>query len=116
MCSLKLGQHQLSHASQEEAQRLQSILVSFPTNAEQDAAFLDSGELTDWREKVIVKFRLLRKRALVSVLKVPTSHSLLCSHTQSCFTHLWAHSEGTNFASIISVYLSRSAEELTECA
>lgn len=116
MCSFKLGQHQLSHASQEEAQRLQSILVSFPTNAEQDAAFLDSGELTDWREKVIVKFRLLRKQALVSVIKVPPSHSLLCSHTQSCFTHLWAHSKGMHFPSTTSVYLSRSTEELTEYA
>ena len=103
MCNLKLGHHQLSHASQEEVQRLQRILVSFPTNAEQDGAFLDSGELTDWREKVIIKFRLLRKRALASVIKVPPSHSLLCTYTQSCFTHLWAHSERRHFASIDSV-------------
>ena len=103
-------------ASQEEVQRLESILVSFPTGAGQDAAFLDSGLHTDWHEQVIVKFRLLRKRALVSVVRVPPSHSLLCTHTQSCFTHLWACSKGKAFASNDSIYLSRSAVELTECA
>ncbi|CAL8469166.1 g8707 [Coccomyxa elongata] len=48
----------------EEVERLRSILVRFPTGEDQDAALLESGELTDWRERVIVKFRMLRKRAL----------------------------------------------------
>ncbi|BDA45093.1 hypothetical protein COCOBI_06-5730 [Coccomyxa sp. Obi] len=50
--------------TEEEVERLNSILVSFPTTEDEDAALLDSGELTDWRERIIVKFRMLRKRAL----------------------------------------------------
>lgn len=55
---------------QEEAERLRSILVRFPTGEDQDAALLASGELTDWRERVIVKFRMLRKRALRLTMQV----------------------------------------------
>ncbi|CAL8469162.1 g8703 [Coccomyxa elongata] len=47
-----------------EVERLNNILVSFPTTEDDDAALLGSENLTDWRERVIVKFRMLRKRAL----------------------------------------------------
>lgn len=56
---------------QEEVERLRSILVRFPTGEDQDAALLESGKLTDWRERVIVKFRMLRKRALRLTMEVP---------------------------------------------
>lgn len=44
----------------------------FPTGEDQDAALLKSEELTDWRERVIVKFRMLRKRALRLTMQVHT--------------------------------------------
>lgn len=47
-----------------------SILESFPTTEDEDAALLDSRELTDWRERVIVQFRMLRKRALRLTIQV----------------------------------------------
>lgn len=47
----------------------------FPTGEDQDAALLESGELTDWRERVIVKFRMLRKRALRLTMQVHTFNS-----------------------------------------
>ena len=49
---------------------MRSILVRFPTGEDQDAALLASGDLTDWRERVIVKFRMLRKRALRLTMQV----------------------------------------------
>lgn len=57
---------------QEEVNRLRSILVMFPTGEDQDAALLESGELSDWRERVIVKFCMLRKRALRLTMQVHT--------------------------------------------
>ena len=44
--------------------------MSFPTTEDEDANLLDSGELTDWRDKVIVKFVMLRKRALRLTIQV----------------------------------------------
>ena len=49
---------------QAEAQRLAGILAAFPTTEQQDQELLDSGILLDWRERVIVRFRMLRKEAL----------------------------------------------------
>ncbi|BDA45092.1 hypothetical protein COCOBI_06-5720 [Coccomyxa sp. Obi] len=66
--------------TQEEVQRLTSILVSFPTTEDEDAALLDSGELTDWRERVIVNFRMLRKRALR--LTIQGLHAALAAAAQ----------------------------------
>ena len=63
-------------ASQDEVERLSNILMSFPTTEGEDAALLGSGELTDWREVVIVKFRMLRKRALRLTIQVTTQFSL----------------------------------------
>ena len=48
---------------QAEANRLWKRLVGFPTGEQQDAELLEGGGL-DWRERVIVRFRMLRKRAL----------------------------------------------------
>ena len=50
--------------------RLTKILMSFPTTEDEDAGLLDSGELIDWREMVIVNFRMLRKRALRLTIQV----------------------------------------------
>lgn len=50
--------------------RLTSVLVSFPTTEDEDAALLETGELTDWRERVIVNFLMLRKRALRLTIQV----------------------------------------------
>ena len=48
---------------QAEANRLWKRLVGFPTGEQQDAELLEGGGL-DWRERVIVRFRMLRKQAL----------------------------------------------------
>ena len=53
-----------SNLWQEEAQRLAGILASFPTSEQQDQVLLDDGSMQDWRERVIVRFRMLRKQAL----------------------------------------------------
>jgi hypothetical protein len=49
---------------QAEALRLAGILEAFPTSEQQDRELLGSGSLLDWRERVIVKLRMLRKEAL----------------------------------------------------
>ena len=73
-------------ASQDEVDRLSNILMSFPTTEDEDANLLDSGELTDWRERVIVKFRMLRKRALRLTIQVTTHFSLQSSLCLMCIS------------------------------
>ena len=73
--------------------RLTKILMSFPTTEDEDASLLDSGELTDWRERVILKFLMLRKRALrltiqVNAAKHHTCTPLLC---QPACHHTYLH-------------------------
>ncbi|BDA46500.1 hypothetical protein COCOBI_08-5940 [Coccomyxa sp. Obi] len=51
--------------SEEEAQRLNDILKSFPTTEEEDLQLLQkSSDSLDGREREIIKFRIQRKRAL----------------------------------------------------
>ncbi len=38
------------------------VLAGFPTSEEEDAALLESGQVTDWRAHTIVHFRMMRKR------------------------------------------------------
>lgn len=62
-----LAQHARSTSSSlvtaEEAARLEKILSRFPTSEAQDEALLQEGSLGE-RERVFVRFRVLRKRAL----------------------------------------------------
>ena len=51
-------------ALQGELLRLREILVRFPTTETEDRALLESKSLVDWREQVLVRFRILRKEAL----------------------------------------------------
>ena len=50
--------------AQVEANRLWRKLVGFPTGEQQDRELLEGGSLENWRERVIVRFRMLRKQAL----------------------------------------------------
>lgn len=49
---------------QDEAERLQSILDGFPTSEAEDRALLESMDFRDWRERLIMEWRVLRKEAL----------------------------------------------------
>ena len=40
------------------------MLARFPTSEAEDRALLNSKSLTDWREQMLVQFRVLRKEAL----------------------------------------------------
>jgi hypothetical protein len=53
---------------QAEAQRLAGILEQFPTSDLQDRELLDSGKLA-WRDRVVVRFRMLRKEALKNTIE-----------------------------------------------
>ncbi len=79
-------------ASQGEVERLNNILVSFPTTEDDDAALLGSENLTDWRERVIVKFRMLRKRALrltIQVIHTSQSSCVLSAYYDVCCRFGW---------------------------
>ena len=53
-----------SHNSEEELERLRGLLGATPTTLEEDEELLESGDLKDWKEKVVVEFRVQRKLAL----------------------------------------------------
>lgn len=52
------------HPLQEEAQRLRAILGAFPTTEDEDRDTLANGDVTDWRARTIIDFRIRRKEAL----------------------------------------------------
>ena len=52
------------HATQEEADRLRAILGGFPTAEDEDRDTLANGDITDWRARTIIDFRIRRKEAL----------------------------------------------------
>ncbi|GAB4820914.1 hypothetical protein N2152v2_007960 [Parachlorella kessleri] len=53
-----------SWAEKYEYKRLASLLASMPTTEEQDLALLEGGSLDSWRQRLLVRFRLQRKRGL----------------------------------------------------
>ena len=50
--------------TQEEVDRLKTLLAAMPTSEAQDEVLLAGGKLRDWKEKTAVIFRLGRKRML----------------------------------------------------
>ncbi len=50
--------------TREELGRLQGILAGLPTTEAEDAALLGGGSISDWRQRAILLFRVMRKRAL----------------------------------------------------
>lgn len=55
--------------SQDELLRLKEILVRFPTTEAEDRALLESKSMVDWREQMLVKFRIMRKEALRVIIE-----------------------------------------------
>ena len=49
---------------QEEAERLRAILGAFPTTEDEDRTTLANGDVTDWRARTIIDFRIRRKESL----------------------------------------------------
>ena len=52
------------HPLQEEAGRLEAILGAFPTTEDEDRDALANGDVTDWRARTVIGFRIQRKEAL----------------------------------------------------
>lgn len=72
--------------SQDEAERLQSILDGFPTSETEDRQLLESKSQLDWRERLIVEWRVLRKEALrltvAGILEALGKHAGRSQHKQ----------------------------------
>ena len=51
-----------------ELRRLERLLSSAPTTLKQDEKLL-KGKFTDWRDQMLIEFRVERKRALVAAIK-----------------------------------------------
>ncbi len=49
---------------QEEAERLRAILGTFPTTEDEDRNILANGDVTDWRSRTLIDFRIRRKESL----------------------------------------------------
>lgn len=54
--------------TEKELKRLQGLLSSTPTTLKQDEVLL-KGKFTDWRDKLLVEFRVERKKALAEAIK-----------------------------------------------
>lgn len=56
----------------QELARLRSLLEQAEghSSIEEDEALLNSGEIVDWKEETVVKFRMWRKKALRRVIAV----------------------------------------------
>ncbi len=52
------------YVTQEEHDRLAARLAELPTTEQEDLELLASGNLTDWRDRLLVELRVQRKKAL----------------------------------------------------
>jgi len=82
---------------QEESDRLTAILASFPTTEDEDSAALTGQDVTDWRARTLIEFRVKRKEALrLTIEKIETT--LSTSADGSSADHAKAESKGRGFA------------------